>query len=119
MLIVALILFFALDTMVHNMLYDYVLVFSHTWAEPYWLMMRTSMTLIAIVTLSILKFVYPLLGKKPVVWSSESVLQVSTWFLCAIVVGLLFGGKYVLLVVRGCVRFWSVWFQFLDIFFSF
>jgi hypothetical protein len=66
-LIVALILLFALDTMVHGMLYDYGLVFSHAWAEPYWLMMKTSMTLIAIaiVILSILEFVYPLLGKKP------------------------------------------------------
>jgi hypothetical protein len=67
MLVVALILLFALDTMVHGMLYDYGLVFSHAWAEPYWLMMKTSMTLIAvaIVILSILEFVYPLLRKKP------------------------------------------------------
>jgi hypothetical protein len=67
MLIVALILLFALDTAVHGMLYDYGLVFSHAWAEPYWLIMRTSMTLIvlAIVILSVLEFVYPLLGKNP------------------------------------------------------
>jgi hypothetical protein len=67
MLIVALILLSVLDTMVHGMLYDYGLVFSRAWAEPYWLIMRTSMTLIAIpiVILSILEFVYPLLRKKP------------------------------------------------------
>lgn len=67
MLIEALILLLDLDTMVHNMLYDYGLVFSRAWAEPYWLIMRTSMALIvvAIVVLSILEFVYPLFVKKP------------------------------------------------------
>lgn len=67
MLVVTLILLSVLDTMVNGMLYDFGLVFSHAWAEPYWLIMRTSMVLIAvpIITLSIFEFVYPLLRKKP------------------------------------------------------
>jgi flagellar biosynthesis protein FlhB len=65
-LIAALILLSVLDMLVHGMLYDYGLVYSDAWAQPYWLLMRTTIVLIviAVVILSVLEFVYPLLLKK-------------------------------------------------------
>jgi len=66
MLVIALISLFFLDKLVNEFLYNYGLVFSLTWAEPYWLMMRTSMVLIAIVVLIFcaLEILYPLWLKK-------------------------------------------------------
>ncbi len=66
MLVTALIWLFLLDKLVNELLYNYGLVFSLTWAEPYWLMMRTSMALIAIVVLTFcaLEILYPLWLKK-------------------------------------------------------
>lgn len=66
LLVIALICLFFLDKLVNGILYDYGLVFSYGWAEPYWLWMRTSMTLIGIVvfTLSALEFLYPLLRRE-------------------------------------------------------
>jgi hypothetical protein len=66
MLISALILLFLLDKLVNEILYNYGLVFSLEWAEPYWNMMRASIALIVIVVLvlSILEVRYPLLREK-------------------------------------------------------
>lgn len=66
MLIVVLVLLSYIDKLVHGTLYNYRLVFSVEWADPYWMMMRTSMILIVIVILilSILDLPYPSLKKK-------------------------------------------------------
>lgn len=66
LLVIALICLFFLDKLVNEILYDYGLVFSYGWAEPYWLWMRTSMALIGIVifALSALEFLYPLLHRE-------------------------------------------------------
>jgi len=66
LLIIVLICLFFLDELVHGILYNYGLVFSDGWAQPYWLWMRTSMTLTGIVvfTLSALEFLYPLLRRE-------------------------------------------------------
>jgi len=34
------------DHIVHNVLYDYGLQFSYNWANPYWFLLRTSLTLL-------------------------------------------------------------------------
>jgi len=66
MLVTVLFLLSYVDGLVHGTLYRYGLVFSVEWAEPYWLMMRASMALIAIVIsiLTILDLPYPSLKKK-------------------------------------------------------
>lgn len=66
MLIMALISLFLLDNLINGLLYDFGLVFSLTWAEPYWLMMRTSMVMIVVVffVFCALEILYPLWTKK-------------------------------------------------------
>jgi hypothetical protein len=66
MLVTVLFLLSSVDGMVNGALYRYGLVFSVEWAEPYWLLMRASMALIAIVisVLTILDLPYPSLKKK-------------------------------------------------------
>lgn len=66
MLVTVLFLLSSVDGLVNGTLYRYGLVFSVEWAEPYWLMMRASMTLIAIVIsiLTILDLLYPSLKKR-------------------------------------------------------
>lgn len=66
MLIAVLILLFYVDKLVHGTLYNYGLVFSVEWANPYWIMMRASVILIVIVILilSFLDLPYPSLKKK-------------------------------------------------------
>jgi len=65
-LISALISMFLVDKLVNELLYDYGLVFSLNWAEPYWLMMRTSMAMIVIVIVvfTLLEILYPVLHKE-------------------------------------------------------
>lgn len=57
---------FLVDKLVNELLYDYGLVFSLNWAEPYWLMMRTSMAMIVIVIVvfTLLEILYPVLHKE-------------------------------------------------------
>jgi hypothetical protein len=66
MLVTVLLLLSYVDRLVHGTLYNYGLVFSVEWAEPYWIMMRASMALIAIVfsILTILDLPHPSLKKK-------------------------------------------------------
>jgi hypothetical protein len=66
MLIAVLFLLSYIDKLVNGTLYRYGLVFSIEWAEPYWLMMKTSMALIAVAfsILTILELPYPALKKK-------------------------------------------------------
>jgi len=49
MLAAVLVLLSYIDKLVHGTLYNYGLVFNAEWAEPYWIMMKASMALIAIV----------------------------------------------------------------------
>lgn len=60
MLIVTVFLLLQIDRIVHGTLYDYGLQFSPNWAEPYWIMLQTSLWLIIASTMiiSVVEFVY-------------------------------------------------------------
>jgi hypothetical protein len=61
MLIAAVALLLEIDKLVNSTLYNYGLVFSYDWAQPYWLMFRVSLVLIvvAIVLISVVELPYP------------------------------------------------------------
>jgi len=48
MLIIVLVLLFQIDKIVNKTLYNYGLVFSLDWAQPYWLLLRVSLILIVV-----------------------------------------------------------------------
>lgn len=62
MLCVVLVLLVQIDQLINKTLYNYGLVFSDSWAQPYWLMLRVSMVLIvvAIFVISLVELPYPL-----------------------------------------------------------
>jgi len=47
------VLVFFIDTIVHQVLYQYGLQFSYEWANPYWMYLRISLTLLFVVTIAI------------------------------------------------------------------
>jgi len=53
MLFIAVLLLLQIDQLVNGTLYSYGLVFSNNWAQPYWLLMRVSLVLIAVAILLI------------------------------------------------------------------
>jgi hypothetical protein len=61
MLIAAVVLLLEIDKLVNGVLYNYGLVFSYEWAEPYWLMFRLCLILIivAIVLISLVELPRP------------------------------------------------------------
>jgi formate hydrogenlyase subunit 4 len=61
MLVSAIALLLQLDKLINGTLYDYGLVFSDDWAQPYWLMLRVTLFLIVIVIiiLSVIELPYP------------------------------------------------------------
>jgi formate hydrogenlyase subunit 4 len=61
MLVSAIALLLQIDKLINGTLYDYGLVFSDDWAQPYWLMLRITLFLIVIVIviLSIIELPYP------------------------------------------------------------
>jgi hypothetical protein len=66
MLIAAVALLLEIDKLVNSTLYNYGLVFSYDWAQPYWLMFRVSLVLIvvAIVLISVVELPYPAFEKR-------------------------------------------------------
>ena len=60
-------LLLAIDYLVNGTLYDYGLVFSDNWAQPYWLMFRISMglTLAAIFILSLVELPTSIFDEMP------------------------------------------------------
>jgi len=61
-----LVLLVQIDNIVNSTLYDYGLVFSDNWAQPYWLMLRVSMVLIVVIifTISFAELPVPILEEK-------------------------------------------------------
>ena len=61
MLFIVVILMLQIDKLVNGTLYYYGLVFSDDWAQPYWLMFRVSVALIAIAVIltSVVEIPYP------------------------------------------------------------
>jgi hypothetical protein len=61
MLVGVLVLLLEIDKLVNGTLYNYGLVFSYDWAQPYWLMFRVSLVLIvvAIILISIVELPHP------------------------------------------------------------
>ena len=61
MLLVAVILLLQIDQLVNGTLYNYGLVFSSDWAQPYWLLIRVSLILIivAIFLISVVELPHP------------------------------------------------------------
>jgi len=61
MLFIVVILMLQIDKLVNGTLYGYGLVFSDDWAQPYWLMFRVSVALIAIAVIltSVVEIPYP------------------------------------------------------------
>jgi p-aminobenzoyl-glutamate transporter AbgT len=61
-LCVVLVLLVQIDQLINSTLYNYGLVFSDNWAQPYWLMLRVSMVLIvvAIFVISLVELPYPI-----------------------------------------------------------
>jgi hypothetical protein len=61
MLCLAIVLISQIDKLVNSTLYNYGLVFSDAWAQPYWLMLRVSMVVIvaAIFLISVVELPYP------------------------------------------------------------
>ncbi len=59
-------LLLAIDRIVNNTLYDYGLVFSDNWAQPYWLMLRASMglTVASIFLISIVELPHSIFDEK-------------------------------------------------------
>jgi|GEM_PF-1738303 hypothetical protein len=66
MLVSALILILQIDKLVNNTLYDYGLIFSNDWAQPYWLMLRLCLAfiVIAILLVTLVELPYPLFEKE-------------------------------------------------------
>jgi hypothetical protein len=64
MLCLAIVLISQIDKLVNSTLYNYGLVFSDTWAQPYWLMLRVCMIVIvaAIFLISVVELPYPAFG---------------------------------------------------------
>ena len=62
MLCLAIVLISQIDKLVNSTLYDYGLVFSDAWAQPYWLMLRVCMIVIvaAIFLISVVELPYQL-----------------------------------------------------------
>jgi hypothetical protein len=61
MLFTVLVLIVQIDRIVNGTLYEYGLVFSDNWAQPYWLMFRLSLVMIvaAILLISVVELPYP------------------------------------------------------------
>ena len=61
MLIAAVVLTLELDKLVNGTLYEYGLVFSYDWAQPYWLFFRATVILIivAIFLISLVELPHP------------------------------------------------------------
>ena len=61
MLCVALVLIIQIDKLVNGTLYNFGLIFNDSWAQPYWLMLRTCMVLIvaAVILISVVELPYP------------------------------------------------------------
>ena len=61
MLCVALVLIVQIDKLVNGTLYNFGLIFNDSWAQPYWLMLRTCMALIvaAVILISVVELPYP------------------------------------------------------------
>jgi hypothetical protein len=61
MLFIAVLLLLQIDELVHDTLYSYGLVFSNDWAQPYWLLMRVSLVLIAVAIflISVMELPHP------------------------------------------------------------
>jgi len=61
MLCVALVLISQIDKLVNGTLYNFGLIFNDSWAQPYWLMLRTCMALIvaAVILISVVELPYP------------------------------------------------------------
>lgn len=55
-----------IDKLINVTLYDYGLVFSNDWAQPYWLMFRATLALIivAVIIISIIELPYPAFEEK-------------------------------------------------------
>jgi hypothetical protein len=53
MLCIALVMIVQIDQLVHGTLYSFGLVFSDSWAQPYWLMVRLTLVLIGAAMLLI------------------------------------------------------------------
>ena len=55
-----------IDKLINGTLYDYGLVFSNDWAQPYWLMFRATVALIviAVIIISIIELPYPAFEEK-------------------------------------------------------
>jgi cbb3-type cytochrome oxidase subunit 1 len=68
MLTAAVVLLFQIDRLVNATLYDYGLVFSREWAEPYWIMLRMSLALVlvAIFVISVLELPHPAFEDKQI-----------------------------------------------------
>ena len=66
MLIAVLVLLLEIDKVVNIVLYNYGLVFSYDWAEPYWLMFRISFVLviIAAILISVVELPHPVFEEK-------------------------------------------------------
>jgi p-aminobenzoyl-glutamate transporter AbgT len=66
MLCVVIVLIVQIDNLVNGTLYSYGLVFDHSWAQPYWLMLRVSLILIvaAIFVISVVELPYPAFEEK-------------------------------------------------------
>lgn len=61
MLFIAVVLLLQIDQLVHGTLYNYGLVFSNDWAQPYWLFMGVGLVLIviAIFLISVVELPHP------------------------------------------------------------
>jgi hypothetical protein len=61
MLLATVVLLLEIDKLVNGTLYNYGLVFSYEWAQPYWLMFRLSLVLIiiAIVLVTVVELPHP------------------------------------------------------------
>jgi hypothetical protein len=60
-MIIAIVLLLEIDKLVNNTLYDFGLVFSNDWAQPYWLLFRVTLILIvlAVIIISVVELPHP------------------------------------------------------------
>ena len=65
-LIIVVAVLLEIDKIINGTLYDYGLVFSNDWAQPYWLMFRATLALIvvAVIIISIIELPYPAFEEK-------------------------------------------------------
>jgi p-aminobenzoyl-glutamate transporter AbgT len=66
LLCVAIVLIVQIDKLINVTLYSYGLVFSDSWAQPYWLMLRVCLVLMvaAIILISVVELPYPAFEEK-------------------------------------------------------